>query len=221
MTDLMFKPPALEIPLSLRGLPGGGSKIYDRSQYGNHGTITGAIWEKLPSGLWCLSFDGSDDIVTVASADCLNFGDSSFTLLLWVKKIGTSGDLIGKRGIFQTGHWGFSFANATTIRFYTGTTQTEVAALTNYENNWCHYGLVVNRADDNLYVYQQGEYVKKEAFSGQSFTNAAAFTVGGFVLPAWNNLQAYIALCSLHKRVLSALEMKANFNREKHLFGVW
>ena len=221
MTDLMFKPPALEIPLSLRGLPGGGSKIYDRSQYGNHGTITGAIWEKLPSELWGLSFDGSDDIVTVASADCLNFGDSSFTLLLWVKKTRTYGGLIGKYGGVQTGHWGFTFVNPTTIRFYNGETAAPVAALTNYENKWCHYGLVVNRADDNFYVYQQGEYVDKAAFTTQSFTNAAAFTVGGYVFSQWDNLQGSIALCSLHKRVLSALEMKANFNREKHLFGVW
>ena len=221
MTDLMFMSPALEIPLSLRGLPGGGSKIYDRSQYGNHGTITGATWEKLPSGLWYLSFDGSDDIVTVANANCLNFGDSSFTLLLWVQEAEAYGDLIGKLGGIQTGHWGFTFVNFTTIRFCNGETVTPITTLTNYENKWCHYGLVVNRADDNFYVYQQGEYVDKAAFTAQSFTNAAALTVGGCAFSLWGNLQGSVALCSLHKRVLSALEMKDNFNREKHLFGVW
>jgi len=55
---LMFSPPELGCVLYLSGLPNSGSKIHDRSPYGNHGAITGATWQRLPSGLWCLSFDG-------------------------------------------------------------------------------------------------------------------------------------------------------------------
>ncbi len=36
-----------------------GSKLTDESGYGNHGTITGATWTRLPR-LWGLSFDGDD-----------------------------------------------------------------------------------------------------------------------------------------------------------------
>lgn len=36
--------------------------IRDRSGNNNHGTITGATWSRLPSGLWVLSFDGDDYI---------------------------------------------------------------------------------------------------------------------------------------------------------------
>jgi len=40
--DLVFSPPELGCVHYLPGLPGGGSKIHDRSPCGNIGTITGA-----------------------------------------------------------------------------------------------------------------------------------------------------------------------------------
>ena len=61
--ELIFDPPELGSVLYLTGLPCGGSKIYDRSPYGNHGTITGATWKRLPSGLWYLDLDALDDYV--------------------------------------------------------------------------------------------------------------------------------------------------------------
>ena len=39
------------------------SKIYDRSGKNNHCTIYGAIWTRLPGGLWALIFDGNDDYI--------------------------------------------------------------------------------------------------------------------------------------------------------------
>src|SRR3990167_5721859 len=38
---------------------------FDRSRYQNHGTITGAVWKQLPSGVWVLSLDGIDDTITM------------------------------------------------------------------------------------------------------------------------------------------------------------
>ncbi len=58
----------------------GVSKIYDRSGYGNHGTIAGATWKVLPSGLPSLSFDNNDDYL-----GCGVFADSEneFWVSLW------------------------------------------------------------------------------------------------------------------------------------------
>ncbi len=55
----MYPPPA-NCVLHLTGYPPGGATITDFSGQGNHGTITGATWVRLPSGLWVLSFDGDD-----------------------------------------------------------------------------------------------------------------------------------------------------------------
>lgn len=49
--------------LYLPGLPGTGATIYDFSGEGNHGTIDGATWTRLPSGLWYLDCDGLDDYI--------------------------------------------------------------------------------------------------------------------------------------------------------------
>ena len=85
---MIFDPPEIGCVLSLTGLPGGGSTIYDRSTYGNHqGTITGATWRYTPGGLWCLSFDGNDDYVRVPYSTSLDITDQ-ITLELWVKRGG-------------------------------------------------------------------------------------------------------------------------------------
>jgi hypothetical protein len=82
--DLVFNSSELGCVLSLSELPGGGSKIYDRSPYGNIGSITGAAWKRLPSGLWVLSFDGQDDYVDCGDNNSLEFTTGPFTLLAWI-----------------------------------------------------------------------------------------------------------------------------------------
>ncbi len=76
--------PPVGCVLHLSGLPGGGNKIYDRSPYGNIGTITGAVWKRLPSGLWYLDYDGSDDKVVIANESNFDFTDT-ITIIMWVK----------------------------------------------------------------------------------------------------------------------------------------
>ena len=46
--ELVFNPPELGCVLYLPGLPGGGSRIHDRSPYANNGTVAGATWRHLP-----------------------------------------------------------------------------------------------------------------------------------------------------------------------------
>lgn len=80
---IVFDPPEIGCVLSLTGLPGGGSYIYDRSLYGNVGSIIGAtlVWQ---NGLWCLSLDGNDDYVTVPHQSSLNI-TTAVTIELWFK----------------------------------------------------------------------------------------------------------------------------------------
>ena len=54
--------------------------LEDISRYKNHGTITGATWVRLPSGLWVLSFDGNDYI----SCTIADPGDV-YSIIAWVK----------------------------------------------------------------------------------------------------------------------------------------
>jgi len=60
------------------------SKIYDRSGKNNHGTIYGALWARLPGGLWVQSFDGVDDYDSIPDADSL---DTIRAFEVWVNPV--------------------------------------------------------------------------------------------------------------------------------------
>lgn len=60
---------------------------FDNSGQGNNGTITGATWVKLPSGLWVNSFDGTNDKIDCPKIDI----SAGFTCLVWWLRTGNSG----------------------------------------------------------------------------------------------------------------------------------
>lgn len=81
-----YPPAESNCVLYLPGLPGQGATIWDRSKEGNDGTIYGATWKRLPSGLWYLDFDGINDTVVVSAATTFeNIFDGGGTLAVWVK----------------------------------------------------------------------------------------------------------------------------------------
>jgi len=218
--NLIFDPPSFDCVLYLPGLPGGGSSIHDRSPRGNHGSITGAVWKRLSNGLWHLSFDGSDDYVSVTDADSLDFGNESFTIRLWLYLKGAYGDLIGKYHTSQAGIWGFSIKDTATIRFYNDSGAQELTA-DNLANSWQCLVFVVNRRDDKVYLYQQGCLKSSFGFTPQTFSNGVNLTIGKYTSAQWGNICCDVALCSIHKRALSGLEIQNAFDREKNIFGVW
>jgi hypothetical protein len=87
MESLVFDPPGAGCVLFLPGLPGGGGFTHDRTAHGNQGTITGAVWTRLESGIFCLTFDGVDDIVRCPDCDCLDITDN-ISIIAWVKRNG-------------------------------------------------------------------------------------------------------------------------------------
>lgn len=61
--------------------PGSASKIYDRSGKRNHGTINGATWVRLSSGLWVNNLDG-DDFIDPGN-DTSILGATTGTFIIW------------------------------------------------------------------------------------------------------------------------------------------
>ena len=71
-----------------------GSTAYD-SAGGNNGNIVGATWTNGKIGK-ALSFNGSDNYVSVANNSSLAFTQTSgFTIAYWAKPAGTLGDILG------------------------------------------------------------------------------------------------------------------------------
>lgn len=61
------------------------TEVYDRSPFGNHGAIHGAVWQTLPSGKSALSFDGVDDFVNCGNDESIHLDGKDFTITAWVK----------------------------------------------------------------------------------------------------------------------------------------
>ncbi len=230
--------------LYLPGLPGGGSKIYDRSPYGNVGTITGATWRRLPSGLWYLDFDGTDDYVNCGTHSSLDITDA-ITIKLWAY-IDPAGGMNGSYGYLLSkatggtadGGYAIFFDDrgaalpTNAISFFVIASDASVGQV-NPDNTipsagWYH---IVGTHNKNLGGTKQVKLFVNAVEKGTAdFSKAIATNSYSLKISAvsWdtspyyrNEGTAYITLVEIYNRDWTALEIQNSFNREKHLFGVW
>ena len=214
----------------LRGYPGTVATTHATNQdirvwLPNNGTITGAVWTRLPSGLGVLNFDGIDDMVRFG--DVCDVGTSDFTLLLWAKttQAGISKYIINKN--WSNPSWDL-YLNLNKLRLHTndnvGQNLTAISATSINDGVWRLLGGTFDR-DGNMQTYvdgvADGTPVDMSLTATLNNPNDLAFGgqsdgVGGGA----NYFAGTLALGRLIMRVLSASEMANVFNQEKHLFGV-
>ena len=105
--NILRKVPANAV-LYLPALPEGLSQatIPDYSGNGNHGTIAGATWTRLNSGLWVLSYDGIDDVTQITHSASINL--TTWTTEFWFNFATLAGE-----------QWVFYKASCYAISFYT------------------------------------------------------------------------------------------------------
>lgn len=223
MLNSLFEPPALETRLMATGLPGGGSRIQDRSAQAQPGVITGAVWKRLPTGLWYLSLDGVDDGIDCGNHPSLNVTDR-LTVKLWVLPETQNFSTVWVVGKDTAG--GRSFAYGLSSSYYlwgqhSGTNVGSSAiALTpvkwhqvvyTYASDAATFSFYINgmldrtiasppaisASNSNLYLGRRG------------YAGAEGYYKGG------------IALVEIQRKSWCPLEVQNSFNREKSLFGVW
>lgn len=218
LENILFDPPSLGCVLYLPGLPGVGDIIYDRSPYSCHGTIIGATWKRLPSGLWYLDFDGTDDYVSLAK----NCPTGHFTILFWANHNPTATS--GWATIYEAGLECSLFCS----RAITGGDNLKLR---------CHIGGASDYVDSNANTITKGAWaqfgVTWDGKNGQLYKNGSAINTTASGTP--NNpvstaaslssttfdFEGYMALTRVFTRVLSVPEISNYYQQEKHLFGVW
>jgi len=213
--QLVFEPPELGCVLSLTGLPRGGSKIYDRSPYGNIGTITGAVWTRLPSGLGVLDFDGIDNYVSCGSPASLDL-KNNFTIMMWATALAQNvymvawgeGDVGKRRSLYTDGNnFAFSGWGANVI-------STTIIVNQGYKHLVCNVD-----ASSNVELFVNGVSVKTGSPALVDYATTTTYI--GASSPTSGRWTGKIGLVSIYNRVLLASEIQNHYNREKHLFGVW
>lgn len=213
-----FDPAELGCILYLPGLPGGSTKIYDRSPYGNHGAITGATWTRLPSGLWCLNFDGTDDLISVNHNVNL-IGMGSLTFEWWEKWAEyKTARVIYKNLSYYVLFWDNGHVYG---RVYTDGSSAEVDSgagdiSAGDVGKWIYWQLVYDGSTVKL--FKNLNEIGSGATTGNVTGTNTFYLAGGY---AGQKSNSSIALFRFHNRALSMLERQNHFNREKHLFGVW
>lgn len=221
---ILFEPPEVGGVLSLTGLPGGSSKIYDRSPYGNIGAITGATWVRLPSGLWCLSFDGVDDEVNCGTDASLDSPDLTVEFWYCPSSYPTTGmpDPMCKEDYTNNLGWRMyipSWANAgkrVRWRLYDGSGSKEIATSDLVLDTWYHLVGTYQASTKGMEFFQNADSSGTDTLAN-SFSPATAQPL----YIGYRQTHGLIALPRVYNRVLSAIDIQGHFNREKHLFAVW
>jgi len=142
---------------------GYGTTAYDRTSNNNDGTITGATWqtEDMCVSGKCLYFDGSTNYVSSGDSEALHFGNDNFTISFWIN----SNSSVTKRFMSHLSSKGWAILHeiddirlwlrddsSNTISYAT------VIANVDFINNWGLVTIVVNRDDDKVYGYYNGQY---------------------------------------------------------------
>jgi len=220
---LVSNPPQLGCVLFLPGLPGGGSKIYDKSPYGNSGTITGATWVRLPGGLWCLSFDGSDDYVDCGDKDSLKIA-GDLTLEAWanLQATGTNPTITSNQ---DGGTSGYTLAITTGRKIAFRHNGLDTPAMTTDElvgtGQWYHLAGIYSGSEGKLKILINGKLRKQVNTSGTPAAATYSLKIGRYGASGAEYFNGRIALVRVYNRALSALQIQNHFYQEKHIFGVW
>jgi len=214
--------------LSFTGKQGGSSTLVDYSVQGNNGTIVGATWKRLPSGLWYLDFDGEDDfIATSESIGSL----TAWTIETWFY----CSDVTGDRCIYSE-----SKTDAATqvilVRLNTTTGVVFARVRDDVGDTWFNTGTTnvadsiwhlihVVRDGNDFAVYYDGsptaEISGTQADVGTStfdkWTWGAEYQ--GIATPR-SDFKGKMVLQRIYTSALSAAVRAKNYNQEGYFFGV-
>lgn len=214
------------------GLPGYGSTIWDRSNQGNNGTIIGATWVRLPSGLWVLSFDGDDYV----SRSVANFrsGDSQGSIIVWFKTSTADTDMTfvcsADEGT-DTSYLLFSISSVTNgVQIFTqnagGAPGAYRGATVVTDGAWHHVALISNGTTwsailDNANEALIGVLGHNNGDWFGDITLRDNLTIGVRKRTGFDRyFIGSIALVRIFNSALSASKIFNIFHQERHLFGV-
>ena len=198
--------------------------LYDRSRYGNNGTMANVTWLQLASGLWVPVFNGTTSQIPLTADKSLHQTDN-FTVECWfnlsssVSAVGT----ILATGTFNADGWSFFYWHATP-RIYLDTNQAAAsqstwATFAAYDT-WTH--LVVTLVVPNALIYLNGVDVTGAAGAHiaplQNLTKTV--NMGGNTLGTGERFYGDISMLRLYAYALNPAQIRARFTATRSLFGV-
>ena len=199
----------------------GVSKVYDRSGYGNHGTITGATWKQLPSGLSVITYDVGGELITVANSASLQL-TNTFTFELWTYRTSRGENstpyMISKNTLTD---YGLIYWSDDSVRFYPGA-DTVAPTSTLLEDVWQYFVLTFDKdagGAKELKGYLNGGEVGTSEKTEALPTSANDLIIGNRAANS-RTFDGDLALVRISHVVLTPAVIASHFNEERHLFNV-
>ena len=194
----------------------GTKKVFDHSQYHNHGTVVGTL-PRYPG----FFFDGTDDYINVGNHSSLNITDA-ITIEAWVKGAVDGADQLVYAGIAGSKSYklGMSVSGGTfNFRVYTDVAGEQVNSTTIMEQDiWYHVVGVYTGSKIRIYVNGILEDEGDKAGSMIPFNNAyIGWQTGGLAGERYFN--GAIDEVRIYNEVLIALEIKNHYELTRWKYG--
>ncbi|HUS26337.1 MAG TPA: LamG-like jellyroll fold domain-containing protein [Nevskiaceae bacterium] len=191
---------------------GSGTTLTDRTGNSHAGTISGATWSTTGKYGKALSFDGTNDWVTVADANDLDL-TNAMTFEAWVKPSSvTSWRTVLMKEKSGGMAYGLYAASGNSKASFYGNVTSDVAANGTANTSttaWTHLAGTYDGA--NLRLYVNGTLVATKALSGNLATTTGVLRIGGNA--AWG--EYYKGLMDdirIYNKVLTATEIQTDMN---------
>jgi len=204
------------------------STIRDLSGNNNHGTITGATWTRLSSGLGGLSFNGANNRIDCGDDSSLH-PITDLTVMIWLKAAALDAasyprliDCLANDGGTYKGYGIYQSINSYDIRCEIGGNGglKQIAIATATQNVWGHAAFTYVSGTGFIRYWNGSSIGGPSDDIGNILYKAAEdnLLIGKSYLGS--GFEGYLALGKVFDVALSGAQIDGIYQQERHLFGV-
>jgi glucose/arabinose dehydrogenase/fibronectin type 3 domain-containing protein len=191
---------------------GSGTTLTDLSGTGNNGTISGATWSTQGRNGGALSFDGVNDLVTVADAPSLDL-TTSMSLEAWVRPASVTNWrtvlLKEQPGQLVYGLYANNEGNRPSAHVFIGGDRELRGSARLTANAWTH--LAMSYDGTNVRLYVNGTQAAALALSGSILTSNSPLRIGGNTV--WSEwFSGLVDDIRIYNRVLTQAQIQIDMN---------
>ena len=210
----------------------GAAEVLDISRYRNHGAFLGAgepDWVQLPSGLWVMDFDGSNDYVSLGTSlnGVLN---TRATVLAWARADRYTGGydniLSNAAGGQLTGYNLMYWNNNTRVMCWVNIGGSYLVCIVNNtptETEWVFIATTVDKATTDmwLYVFHSGAIFSAHDGATTATAEATGTLYIGARTPGSDHWGGKIGSPKIYNYVMTQGQIRNYYEKTKYLFGVY
>lgn len=202
---------------------GSGTSITDLSGNAMNGTLSNVSFSNST-----FTFNGSNSQVSIPDNATLEPGTDSWTIEVWMKNSGSIGTVIGKYnngGRSTDISYALRLSGSNLIRadFSNGSALLSSDNYTFTANTWVQIVYVLDRTNNNLYTYSNGELKQTKAISitGSILNSGSNLYIGSYNGGEYSQYyDGQMGIVRMYRKALTAAEIAANFSANRENYGL-